>query len=269
MTSAWESLTPGGGTPTGAALNLVRSGGWLEAPGDPNADRRRHAVVLITDGKPNDQTVCEPMGVPVRSPVEQARKLKNGETTPKAPVYVVGFQSESDGATLNDIAEAGGTDAPGSERYFVAGDEQELSDALESIAVKRVACSKQLDPAPPPGSDVAVSLGGNQLTEDGQNGFTYDGETGTVTIQGDACDRIQTNSQDGIALDIEVGCPSCRVVGGSCSADSDCCGSASCDGGTCEAQCRSIGDECSRGAQCCSGSCTMDANELVGVCTGQ
>lgn len=56
---------------------------------------------------------------------------------------------------------------------------------------------------------------------------------------------------------VDEGCPNCAQVGGSCTADSDCCGDAVCgDDGKCEPPCRPNGVSCQNGSQCCSDNCT-------------
>jgi len=70
----------------------------------------------------------------------------------------------------------------------------------------------------------------------------------------EVCGNDKDDDCDG---QVDEGCPNCAQVGGSCTADSDCCGDAVCgDDGTCEPPCRPIGVSCQNSGQCCSDNCT-------------
>lgn len=256
--SSYASVEPAGGTPTGIALNQVRAGGWLEDYGDENADARPTALILITDGEPNDEKVCDQT---VKDPIEQAAKLAEEGVS----VYVVGFKSEADPATLNALAEAGGTDAPGSERFYAADGPDELANALLDITGTAISCSFSLNPAPPEGSTVNVSLGGESVPD---SGYEFDQPNARVTLTDEWCETAREQAREGTTLNLDVGCPDCVLAGANCESDSDCC-NGFCEDGVCTERCRNAGETCESNGECCTSTCGRnDEDSLLGECIG-
>lgn len=260
---AYGDLGAAGGTPTGIALFQLRQGERLDDPGDAHAAKRSRAVVLVTDGEPNDEEICDET---VKDPVEQARMIAQGESGRATPVYVVGFQSEGDPATLDAIAEAGGTDAPGDRRFYSVGDGSELADTIEEIAQRDVACSRTLEGDVPEGASLRVKLGGEQVPNDSSNGVTLEQATGTVRFHGDWCEKLQQQADEGATLGIRVTCPDCVPSGESCDSDGECC-RGECRNGTCTTGCQPNGAQCTRNADCCSSTCSLGGDD-IGQCIG-
>lgn len=253
---SYASLDAAGGTPTAAALSLVRQAERLTDPDDDRDDKRTKAVILITDGEPNDSEVCPDNA---KDAVTQTEKLaEEGILT-----YVVGYQAEADPGTLNALAEAGGTDAPGSNRFYEASDGQALADAMLDITGSSISCSFRLDPTPPKGTGVNVTIGDEDVPD---SGYEFDDSTGKVQLKDDWCSQVRDQASQGIKLNIDVGCPGCSVAGESCGSDDDCCGEAVCDGGTCKEPCRNVGQECITGSECCSGTCGGGGEGEIGTC---
>lgn len=260
---AYDELDSAGGTPTGIALFQLRDGERLDDPGDASADQRARAVVLVTDGEPNDEEICDET---VKDPVEQARKIAQGESGRAAPVYVVGFQSEGDPATLDAIAEAGGTDAPGERRFYSAESGSDLADTILGIAEQNVACRRKLEGTAPSGASLRVTFDGERVPNDSSNGVTLDREAGAVDFHGEWCEKLQQQAGEGATLGIRVTCPDCAASGESCQSDGDCC-RGTCQDGTCTEGCQPNGAECTRDADCCSGTCSLQGQE-IGQCIG-
>jgi uncharacterized protein YegL len=289
-----NTISAGGITPTGAALNDVRANNWLTEPGDSLDDRREKIVILITDGVTN------------RCNSEHPPAARAGDLAAQGvPVYVVGFKSGVDPAELNGIAQAGGTNNPNdANRYYFADDSQDLIDAIESIAGDVISCSYTLDPPPEDGNKIWVEVDGEYTTQNPAYDYTYDANSNTLTLNEAACDHLQgldpnvvseplkismgcatecedigeeicdykDNNCDGV---VDPGCESCfpevcdgtdndcdgiidngccTKEGESCQDDSDCC-LGSCEEGVCTTPCRPLGVACDSSDQCCSGTC--------------
>ena len=282
-----------GNTPTGYALNSILDRGLLTDGGDPYDTRRPKGVILITDGDP---TVACDTGSPVNLRVEAqpeavaaAARLNNAGI----PVYVVGFQSGAEPANLNEIAAAGGTDAPGLDRFYTANDANQLVNVVQSIKDSIVSCAYQLDNVPPNMDQISVKVDGQPIAEDANNGFTFDAFASLVTLHGAACDDIKNApdpSQKRIVVDItcveEDQCvPAAEVCDSrdnNCNGqvdENDVCGGDGndgqfevCDGVDNDGDgqvdegcpvCSLLGDTCQTSADCCNGECSG------GVCTAQ
>ncbi len=251
--------TAAGGTPTGVALYQVRATDALTDPDDPNEEDREEAVILITDGEPNDQEIC---GENPRDPFVQARKLREQG----ASVYVVGFRSDAKEQTLNRIAKEGGTDAPGSNRFYEASDGNQLAQVVLDITDNSIACEFELDPPPPAGSSVNVAVGGDSVPD---SDYTFDEASGRVRVEGSSCEKLKNQSIQGTSLTIDVGCPTCKLAGESCQSPDECC-DGKCVGGVCKEQCRGPNEECATDGECCSDNCARtEEDENIGQCIGQ
>lgn len=285
--TAANAIEAVGNTPTGYALNQILDQGLLDDPSDSLNTRRPKAAILITDGDP---TVACDSGSPdnrriVAQPeaVAAAQRLSNAGI----PVYVVGFISGAEPEKLNEIAIAGGTNAPGNDNFYTANDAAQLTAAIQSITQQTVSCSYQVSHVPNDLDRVWVEIDSNPISEDPANGFTFDRFAGLVTLNGSACDTVRnapnpTNVQIKVEItcleevqcvpeeevcdfedndcdgEIDEGCDSCRpeVCDG---VDNDC------DDRVDEGcpQCEPLGQSCTADADCCVGSCDD------GVCTAE
>lgn len=255
MQSAWSGLTPAGGTPTGSAIFQVRDRELITDDADANDAKRDKALVLITDGEP---TVCEEE----HPAVQEAREMAQ---TAGVPVYVVGFRSDANPATLEDLAQAGGTDAPGANAYYTADDTASLADAIRDISGNVIGCTQQLSPAPESADLINVEIDEQSVPRDSADGFSYDAASGTLSINGSWCDQLQNAASDGTILKVTIFCPGCTTAGQSCTADGECC-SGTCQDGTCTTLCQPLGGTCQDDGDCCGDGACADRQGLTGTC---
>jgi hypothetical protein len=220
-------VVPGGGTPTGATLEMVKT--------RINAIPGKVFVILATDGAPN----CNPnagcgfdrcqlnienvQGCPKEGPFNcceppqgYRENCTDSSTTLAAisalkssgvPVYVVGLPGAAAYASLLDeMAVTGGTARPTSPKYFAvdAASEAVMLAALKQIAAQITAtCTFELEDEPANASLVNVYMDDVVLPYEPVNGWTISGKT--VTLVGTACDRVK--SGDVLAVRIIAGCP--------------------------------------------------------------
>ncbi len=269
-----------GNTPTGYALNSVLDMGMLDDPNDPFDSRRPKAVVLITDGDP---TVACASGTPdnrrvVAQPEAEAAAARLNAAG--IPVYVVGFISGAQPANLDAIAAAGGTDAPGANRFYTANDAQQLATALDAITTSAVSCTYQLDMVPQDMDRVFVEVNGQSVSENMFNGFSFDPFARLITLNGDACDQVRSAADPSqVSIEVSITCTepvTCQPQEEVCDyKDNDCdgeidetcgmCRPEICDGvdNDCDDDidegcptCQLAGDSCTTDNDCCMGSCT-------------
>jgi hypothetical protein len=231
LASILGQIGPWGGTPTAATLTDLLPG--------LKALKGRTYVVLATDGGPNCgsagcasaadcqiniENACVPQlqtccAQGVNCCVDNPGSCNDTAPTVAAvqaissagiPVYVLGIPgSDAYAQILDQMAEAGGAERPTEPLYYAIdpNDQSALYAALSAIAGHIAAtCTLTLDQPPADPGLLNVFLDGNPLAQNGDGGapnWTLDGTT--VTILGDACQRIQA----GTVLDLRVvaGCP--------------------------------------------------------------
>ena len=305
--ASWAGLTPGGLTPTAGALGAVRTQARTSDPADPIDAQRAKAVVLVTDGQPND---C---GGLAGSVTEAGNLAAQG-----IPTYVIAFAFGGSADNLNQIAAAGGTDAPpaGGDRFYTANDTNALNMALGAIAAEAIACSYTLNPVPQDPNKIWVELDGMALP---RANYTYDAGTNTLTLDQAACNQLRMLDPmnmgaplkivsgcatdcvpetevcdyrdndcdgeidegcegcgpeicDGIDNDcddlVDEGCPDCVLDGESCEEHADCCYGNCREDGICGPPCRPLNTSCRDNDDCCSGVCARQTGEEVGICIG-
>jgi len=222
-------VTPEGGTPTAATLQLARQ--------NLLSVRGQRFIILATDGAPNcnpsagcnfDQ--CQPnienyqncpKGGPFNccAPPDGYRENCNdGPATitelallkqAGIPTYVVGLPGASPYAQLLDqMAVAGGTANTNSSgpKYFAvdAATESVMLATLRKIAAQITGtCVYDLREAPADPSLVNVYMDDVVLPFEPANGWKIDGKT--VTLVGAACDRVKNG--DVLSVRIIAGCP--------------------------------------------------------------
>jgi hypothetical protein len=162
-------------------------GGTLKALiGEPTlqAPDRDNVILLITDGQDN----CGGGGA-------AAAKTLASQSVP-VTTYVVGFSGDVNKSELTSIAQAAGT-AP----YFQADNGAQLDAALDAITASVATCTFTLDEVPPSsGLWVFFDKDPAGVAQGGNDGWTYDASTNSLTFHGAACDAIK----QGKVTDIDV-----------------------------------------------------------------
>jgi uncharacterized protein YegL len=256
LKDAWSGLTAAGGTPTGQAIFEVADRDLLSETADPYDEKRQKALVVITDGDP---TVCEDE----HPHLDEAEALAGQGS----PIFVVGFRSAANPDKLDALAEAGGTDAPGEDRFYTANSTDELAAAVRDISTNVLGCTHTLDSPPESADLISVELAGQPVPRDTTNGFSFEASTAELTIHGSFCDTLQDTARDGIVLAVTVNCPGCTVQGDTCNAAAECC-SGSCVDGTCAQVCQPINGSCRDSSDCCGNTTCARDQDLTGTCVG-
>lgn len=250
-------------TETGSALQDVHDRTLYSDSGDARDGQREKAVILITDG---GACGCAAQGPAVGAAEDMSQA---GIDT-----YVVGFNFSD--SRLDEIAEAGGTDAPpaGGDRFYSANNATELVNALQSIQSSIIQCSYQIDPPAEDPNRIWVEVDGSYIPEGGPGGYTYDTSSNTLTLNSDACSDLQAAAtpSGGVPLEITLGCAcdpdvqtcECVATGDDCESDGECC-IGGCREGTCQPECAPLGGPCTTSADCCGeAACTSSGRCISG-----
>jgi hypothetical protein len=207
----------GDGTPTGDAI--ARAVDYLESRESVN-DYDRY-ILLATDGEPSCINVTETSG-PADDDQETARPYAIDAITAAARamfntfVVGVGTNKESARDTLNAMALAGGQTAncanPLDNCFYLGNSEDQLVDALLSIATNISTCTFMLTATPPDPNNVRVTLDTERVMRDPtrMNGWEYQDAAQTIIeVHGEACGAIKASS----AANVEIifGCPDIDV----------------------------------------------------------
>ncbi|HET9957681.1 MAG TPA: vWA domain-containing protein [Polyangiaceae bacterium] len=238
---ALTDASPGGGTPTAAALHAAytyfTSGAGAKLEGDK-------FVLLATDGGPNCNTSlsCEAErcttnldrrpdgssqctkkdgasccdGNPDRC-LDDANVTKEIEALSRAniPTFVVGIPgTEVYSEYLNAFAEAGGKADPNSTtaKYYevkAKGGVSGLTGVFSTITTQLVhSCDIPLDEPPPDSNKVNVAVDCEVMRADTDWELLQSEEPNIIRLKGSLCDRVQA---DGVKrVDVILGCQSIR-----------------------------------------------------------
>lgn len=242
ITTALDAATPGGGTPTAAALGRALSyfaGAELEG---------ERYVLLVTDGGPgcNSALSCDTSTcmVHMEGRCDVAKPEACCSTNccdPKAELgtqlnclddtatlgqiqalrtagistFVVGIPgSETFADYLDAFAVAGGVpNAAGPTSYFAVDAPAALTTVLSSITKSLVTtCRLQLASVPPALDQLNVKVEGEIIPRGGVDGWDLDQTTDppTVVIQGASCARIESMGVK--SVEVVYGCPTVTII---------------------------------------------------------
>lgn len=206
LNAAIGEQKPGGNTPTVASLSgaIQHATSWAKAhPG------RRAAVVYSTDGYPK--------GCDASNSISEAAKVaKAALSTSGIQTYVLGMGQNL--ASLNQIAEAGGTNAA----YLIDTSKDaagQLAEALNAIRSKAVVDCTFNIPPPPSGETLDYNKVNVRFTSSSgtvtdalrdpsssacSQGWQYSADKSQVDLCGDFCNAVK--SDPGGSLQILFGC---------------------------------------------------------------
>ena len=207
-----KNTAPRGNTPMTAAIDT----GAAYFSG--LKDNRSHFILLATDGEPNCENggglpkicmsdkdcakgetcqilpffggLCVPAGgVGPTSMAVAAARAKGIKT------YVVGISLGGVSATLNALADAGGTARQGNTKYYPVTDQLSLEAALRNITSQIISCTFKLSSLPQQNQDTVVEVNGVQVKQDKNHmeGWDIDVMAKTLTLYGKACATLQQN----------------------------------------------------------------------------
>jgi hypothetical protein len=209
-----NTASPEGGTPTAAALNNAAAS--LTDLGSPESPK---FIVLATDGGPNcnyfldaepsctcsyasaadcctnapNQCVFGNSCLDDQQTLDVIDDLHSSQSIDTFVIGLAGTSAYED--LLNAMATTGGRPQQNaSTDYYVANDQQQLSDALQTIAVSVISCQIQLQEPPLVPDGVHIYIDGVEVPRDKtkMNGWDYtDSSYTTIELYGDACDLLQ------------------------------------------------------------------------------
>lgn len=195
------------GTPTRKALQDATS--FLSSLNGKNK-----YIVLATDGQPtclDDDTDSE----------DETAALDAGRAAVAAGLKIAvigisfgavdpGDELDPKQKFLNDMADIGGMTRNDprdpATRYYPAESTAELVQAFSTITSQVVSCTFPLPKVPPVPDNVAVKINGSSVTHDAVNGWDYDTEMRSVSLNGEACRNLTSG---GVTSDVKIimGCP--------------------------------------------------------------
>jgi hypothetical protein len=184
------ATTPNTGTPTTEIIKATSA--YLQSLPTPNPKY----ILLATDGQP----YC---GGPKKDQPDDAaaiEAIKNSAFAKGIKVFVVGLAiSDANTATLNRMAEAGGTTS-----FYRADSPDALKAALADISVIVASCSVSLSTTPPDPNNIAVFLDGERLTAEAEDGFILTDNNSKVEVTGRACEALKSGK--GKNIQVLMGC---------------------------------------------------------------
>jgi hypothetical protein len=243
-----ESTSPGGGTPTaaalGAAFEYFTNGSGLGLEG-------AKYVLLVTDGGPNCNAAISCSVETCTAFMDKAPSMSScwnggvanccspaaqvpGGSDPRAlclddvavtaqldslksagiNTFVIGIPgSESYAQYLDTFAQSGGKPVLGKARkYYEVAGESDLADAFESITTKLVdSCVVPLDAPPIDRNLFNVAINCTPIPEKtgDQTNWIYDDASQSIVIEGPKCQQIKTVGVE--RIDVVNGCPPVKV----------------------------------------------------------
>jgi hypothetical protein len=248
INDAMLNTTPGGGTPTAAALSAAFD--YYTKGAGIGLDGTKY-VLLVTDGGPNCNKAANFSCTPERctafmdkspslascwngssdccKPENKSGDLEptwlclddvsvtnqlNALRTQGIHTFVIGIPgSEAYATYLDGFADAGGEALVGkAHKYYEVTGEAGLADAFKSITTSLVnSCEVPLTEAPKDRSAINVAIDCSPLpqTTSGQVNWIYDDATQSIVIQGPKCDQIKASGVK--RIDVVNGCPIYKI----------------------------------------------------------
>jgi hypothetical protein len=158
-------------TSTGKSLAALSAEPSLQDPS------RTNAVILLTDGKENDDCKADCDG-----PCGAGRLLSQ---TPGVKTYVIGLGVSA--SAIDAIARAGGTTAS-----IPTDDVDQLSKAFDTVTSSVGGCDYALG-APPPNTDgLYVFFDKATLPRDAMDGWSYEESRNRLRFNGGACEKLKS-----------------------------------------------------------------------------
>ncbi|HEX6243319.1 MAG TPA: vWA domain-containing protein, partial [Polyangiales bacterium] len=190
IAASLDATMPNGFTPTGPALDLA-----LKTLGDRNqsvdATVKPAYVLLVTDGDPRCGVAEDP------GQQEAARVAVRALKAANIPTYVFGFQIDPNYANLmNELATLGG-----SMRYYPVENRDQIVAAFREITKDVIKCTFNLDQVPENPRKVRVTIDGNTIPINVEDGWVIDGAS--VTLQGAACSTLKDGRGHTLSAQIE------------------------------------------------------------------
>jgi len=205
----FNNLSPVGSTPLFLAMKK-----FLEDDYAPEftAQNATSYLLVVSDG----EDVCGPDGNPVTGATKPAQftTLTTDLCNKGIKTYVIGFGSGVEPTQLDAIAQAGCT---GESTYIDADNQQQLEDAMDSLAASVISCVYEIE-KPPEGevdeNDVNFYFDGDVVGKDDgcaqEKGWTWTDDTHTrVEFCKEACEELQAGEVDKISA--TFGCPSIPI----------------------------------------------------------
>ena len=209
--NSYTPIAAAGYTPTDVALDRVRTEQLYNFAGDPHPAGPK-AVVLITDGVPNDCTTPDP------NRIDETVTAAAALATLGVPVFLLGFD-DVDATLVQRIADAGDP-APGTNVWYNVTSTSSIVAALNAIVTRTASCTLGLTassatPTDPSLLTVELVRGNGTRTvipAGGANGYTLSGTT--LTLAGTSCSSLQTavTTDSSARVEVKVGC-ACTSAG--------------------------------------------------------
>jgi hypothetical protein len=204
---SYANMLPAGFTPTDLALMSVHQQRLYDLPNDTERQRAK-AVILITDGSPND-CISDGANRVDQTVAEAASLAADG-----VPTFVLGFDGVNP-EIMQRIADAGDP-APGTNRWYSITDLTSIVEALNTIVTRTASCTLPVEasgpqPTEPTVAEVAL------VTKEGavqtpvppgsSDGYTVDNNS-VVTLSEPACSALQAElaSDPTAEVEIKLGC---------------------------------------------------------------
>lgn len=189
LKATWSSIygVNGGSTLT-TSLGAIKAQGLYHASSDPNDVNRKKVVVIFTA---NTNNTCSDTG----PEVEAALMYSEG-----VHVFVVSYDY-SNATVMNNVADAGGTDGPGPNRFYNHNSLPAMIQDIQALDTPQVSCTQSLDITPPDVNRIWVKVGGQVIP---RSDFQYDVLNNEVVLSNAACSDLKADTSN--TFEVVLGC---------------------------------------------------------------